>query len=142
MPTSLIKSCSTVFWEIIFNLANLSISQGSFPLKFKLVQITPLLKQPGLDKNNPSNYRPISNLNKVFQITWVSHPITHPTPYNIFLQFQPFPISISALLSLLRTFLSFNVWKACSLVLSHVSGDASASPRLCRSSLAPLHSRA
>ena len=34
--------------------------------------------------------------------------------------------------SRLRTFLGFNVCKAHSLVLSHVNGDASESPRLCR----------
>ena len=33
----------------------------------------------------------------------------------------------------LRTFLGFNVCKVRSLTLSHVNGDASASPRLCRS---------
>ena len=44
IPTSLIKSCSTVFSEIISNLANLSITQGTFPLKLKLAQVTPLLR--------------------------------------------------------------------------------------------------
>ena len=65
IPTFLIKSCSTVFLEIISNLANLSISQGSFPLTFKLVQITPLQMKPGLNKNTPNNYRPISNLDNI-----------------------------------------------------------------------------
>ena len=68
IPTSLIKSCATVFSEIISNLANLSISQGSFPLKFKLAQVVPLLKKPGLDKNTPSNYRSISNLNNISKL--------------------------------------------------------------------------
>ena len=66
--TSLIKSCFAVFSEIIFNPANLSISQGSFSHKFKLAQVTPLLKTPGLDKNTPSNYRLISNLNSMFKL--------------------------------------------------------------------------
>ena len=68
MYTSLVKSCSMVFSEIISNLTNLSISQGSFPLKFKLSQVTPLLKKPGLDKNTPSNYRPLSNLNNISKL--------------------------------------------------------------------------
>ena len=42
----------------------------------------------------------------------------------------------------LRTFLGFNVCKARSLVLSHVSGDASASPRHCRSFIGFLSSGA
>ena len=66
--TSLIKSCTTVFSEVISNLASLSISQGSFPLKFKLEQVSRLLKKPGLDKNTPSNYRPISNLNNISKL--------------------------------------------------------------------------
>ena len=68
IPTFLIKSCSTACSEIISNLANLSISQGSFPLKFKLAQVTPLLKKPCLDKNTTSSYRPISNLNNISKL--------------------------------------------------------------------------
>ena len=68
IPTSLIKSCFTVFSEIITNLANLSISQDSFSLRFKLAQVTPLVKKPGLDKNTASNYRPLLN-QKYIQIT-------------------------------------------------------------------------
>ena len=44
--------------------------------------------------------------------------------------------------SRLRTFLGFNVCKACLLVLSHVSRDASASRRLCRSFIGFLSSGA
>ena len=44
--------------------------------------------------------------------------------------------------SRLRTFLDFNVCKACSLVLSHGNGDASASPRLYRSFIGSLTSGA
>ena len=68
IPTSLIKFYSMVFSDIISNLANLSIYQGSFPLKLKLAQVTPLLNNPGLDKNTPSNYRPISNLNNISKV--------------------------------------------------------------------------
>ena len=44
--------------------------------------------------------------------------------------------------SLLGTFLGFNVCTAHSLMLSHVSGDASAPPRLCRSFIGFLSSGA
>ena len=44
--------------------------------------------------------------------------------------------------SLLRTFLGFNVCKARSLALSHVNGDASASPKLYRSIIGFLSSGA
>ena len=68
IPTSLIKSCFTVFSAIISNLANVSISQDSLPLKSNLTQVTPLLRKPGLDKNTSSNYRPISNLNNISKL--------------------------------------------------------------------------
>ena len=98
LATSLIQSCSMVFSEIISILANLSISQGSFPHKFILAQGTPLLKKPGLDKNNSQQLSSYIQPKQYIQITWASYTITHPIPYHIFLQFQPFPISISVLL--------------------------------------------
>ena len=68
IPTTLIKSCSGVFAELIAKLANLSFAQGSFPSCFKHASVTPLLKKPNLDPALPSNYRPISNLNNVSKI--------------------------------------------------------------------------
>jgi len=44
-------------------LANLSFQQGRFPTSLKLAQVTPLLKKTNLNPDEPSNYRPISNLN-------------------------------------------------------------------------------
>ena len=68
IPTSLLKTCSTVFSELISILANLSFSQGSFPTKFKFAAVSPLLKKTGLDADDPSNFRPISNLNNISKI--------------------------------------------------------------------------
>ena len=68
LPTSLLKSCSSVFAPIICTLANLSFSEGHFPDSFKSAQISPLLKKPGLDEDSPASYRPISNLNTVSKI--------------------------------------------------------------------------
>jgi len=68
IPTSLIKSCSSTFGDIIARLANLSFSQGHFPTKYKRAIVTPLLKKPGLDDSNPANYRPISNLNNISKL--------------------------------------------------------------------------
>ena len=53
-PTSLLKLCPSVF------------SEGTFPTKSAAV--TPLLKKPSLDPDNPANYRPISNLNNISKI--------------------------------------------------------------------------
>ena len=68
IPTSLLKSCPGPFFDIIAYLTNLSFSLDQFPSFFKLSQVTPLLKKAGLDKNQPSNYHPISNLNNISKI--------------------------------------------------------------------------
>ena len=68
IPTFLLKSCAPVFSPILANLANLSFSTGTFPTQFKIAQVTPLLKKPNLDSNDPASYRPISNLNTIGKI--------------------------------------------------------------------------
>jgi len=68
VPTSLLKSCRSTFSELITTLANLSFSNGQFPAAFKSASVKPLLKKPGLDKYEPTNYRPISNINNISQI--------------------------------------------------------------------------
>ena len=44
IPTSILKTCSSIFSPLIAKLANLSFNQGQFPSNFKIAQITPLLK--------------------------------------------------------------------------------------------------
>ena len=68
VPTSLVKACLAVFAELITYLVNLSFSEGCFPQQFKKVQVTPLLKREGLDKDTTANYRPISNHNTISKI--------------------------------------------------------------------------
>ena len=62
MLTSLLKQCADVFSPVIARLANLHFAQGLFPHRYKLAQVLPLLKKPGLDSAVLANYRPISNL--------------------------------------------------------------------------------
>ena len=82
----LVKSCSVTFSEIICHLANLSFSQGVFPHHYKSAYVTPLPKKPGADPSDPSNYRPISNLNNISKIL-----------ERLFLStFQPHVVSCSA----------------------------------------------
>ena len=45
IPTVLIKSCQTVFADLIATLANLSFSEGTFPSIFKTAVVTPRLKK-------------------------------------------------------------------------------------------------
>ena len=66
--TSILKSCVDVFAPLITRLINLSFDEGCFPNQFKLAQVTPLIKKPGLDESDPSSYRPISNLNTIGKI--------------------------------------------------------------------------
>ena len=68
IPTSLIKACSGTFAIIITRLANLSFEHATFPVRFTTAQVTPLHKKQGHDKDDPANYRPISNLNTVSKI--------------------------------------------------------------------------
>jgi len=66
--TSLLLHCKVVFSEIIAQLANLSFTEGRFPILFKQASVTPLIKRQSLDKSVPFNYRPISNLNFIWKI--------------------------------------------------------------------------
>ena len=68
VPTSVLKRCSGVFAPLIARLANLSFDQGKFPSQFKQAQVTPLLKKPGMDVDDPASYRPISDLNTISKI--------------------------------------------------------------------------
>ena len=49
IPTSLLKSCSIIFSEIICKLANLSFSSGVYLQIFKTAVVIPLLKKQSLD---------------------------------------------------------------------------------------------
>ena len=62
LPSVLLRSCAAVFAPIITHMANLSFVGCRFPAVFKTAQVLPLLKKPGLDKEQMSSYRPISNL--------------------------------------------------------------------------------
>ena len=47
---------------LITQLANLSFAAGVFPTSYKSARVVPLIKMPGLDRSDPANFRPISNL--------------------------------------------------------------------------------
>ena len=46
-------------------LATLTFSDGSYPSRFTVAQISPRLKKPGFDPGDPASYRPNSNLNSI-----------------------------------------------------------------------------
>ena len=68
IPTSIIKSCSEIFSILITRLATLSFRDGSFPGCYKTASVTPLLKKKDLDRDNPANFRPISNLHTISKV--------------------------------------------------------------------------
>jgi len=57
LPTVLLRSFVVICSPIITHIANLSFAECHFPSAFKTAQVLPLLKKPGLDKEQMSNYR-------------------------------------------------------------------------------------
>ena len=68
LPTALLRSCATAFAPVIAHMANLSFSEGCFPAASKTACVLPLLKKPGLNTEQMSNYRPISSLTTVSKV--------------------------------------------------------------------------
>jgi hypothetical protein len=69
VPTSILKQCVSLLAPAITTIVNLSLSSGSVPSAFKQSIVSPLLKKPNLEKENLSNYRPISNLPYLSKLT-------------------------------------------------------------------------
>ena len=69
IPTSILKQCLPILLPTITNIVNLSLSSGVFPKQFKLSSVIPLLKKYNLDKEDLSNYRPISHLSFLSKLT-------------------------------------------------------------------------
>ncbi|KAL3058067.1 hypothetical protein OYC64_010283 [Pagothenia borchgrevinki] len=62
MPSAHVKTCLPILCSTIVNIINSSLESGKVPAVFKIAAVTPIIKKPGLDPEDPSNYRPISNL--------------------------------------------------------------------------------
>ena len=69
LPTSILKQCLPTLLPTITNIVNLSLFTGVFPKQFKLSSVIPLLKKYNLDKEDLSNYRPISHLSFLSKLT-------------------------------------------------------------------------
>jgi len=68
IPTCLLKQCASILVPTITNIVNLSLNSGEFHPALKQSVISPLLKKATLDKDQLSNYRPISNLSLLSKI--------------------------------------------------------------------------
>ena len=62
IPTVLLKRFADILSAPIASIINLSLSSGQFPSVLKHAVISPILKKPTLDTDQPDNYRPVSNL--------------------------------------------------------------------------------
>jgi hypothetical protein len=66
-PTWLIKTWPS-FCHLLCRLCNESFRSGVFPDGLKQAVITPILKKNDLDSDEPSNYRPVSNLKLISKL--------------------------------------------------------------------------
>jgi hypothetical protein len=62
LPTFLLRSVADILAPYIAELFNRSLSAGRFPIAYKHAVITPIVKKAGMDAEDVSSYRPISNL--------------------------------------------------------------------------------
>ena len=67
-PTWLVKRASDILAPVIAGMCNASFQQSVLPANSKRAIVRPLLKKSSLDPNDPSSYRPISNLSFVSKI--------------------------------------------------------------------------
>ena len=91
LPTTLLKKYALTLSPILYKLANLAFSTGTFPSIFKKAQDLPLLKKPNLDPTSPANYRPISNfsiMSKLLERLLLSRLRPHITTSSNFSSFQ------------------------------------------------------
>ena len=91
ISTTIIKSCSDIFAPLIARLASLSFRDGIFPACYKTASVTPLIKKRDLDRDNPANFRSISNLHsisKILERIYLSRIIWHVEQSSNFNRFQ------------------------------------------------------
>jgi len=62
LPTSILRDVVDTLLPFIWVMCNNSLQEGCLPTSQKAAIITPVLKKPGADPDDPKNYRPISNL--------------------------------------------------------------------------------
>jgi len=62
LPTWLLKKCIDPLLQPVTAIVNRSLAEGVMPSSLKCAAVTPLLKKAGMDEEDMSSYRPISNL--------------------------------------------------------------------------------
>jgi len=85
MDCKLLRLSSSVICEELTNIINLSIKADSVPQDWKLARVTPIYKGSG-NKDDPSNYRPISvvcHIAKIFEKVIAHQFVTYLTRNNL-----------------------------------------------------------
>ena len=81
-PTSLLLSCSNVFYRNHIPPSQSIVLSCMLPIQLKVAQVNPCIKKPSSDKYDSSNYHQISNLktiSKILERPFLSHILTHIT---------------------------------------------------------------
>lgn len=117
-PISLIFSYSNIFFHLIAHLVHLSFAEGCF---HHVLDLTPSFKKPHLDINRLSNFRSISNYNKISKIleqlflTQIKKHITSSSNFNPYQSADQVGY-FTETVTLLNIFSSIDNRKACLLV--------------------------
>ena len=68
LDATILKLVAPIISPVIAHLVNLSLGTITFPSRWKIAQIIPLLKSTDSDKTNQSSYRPVAQLPIVSKI--------------------------------------------------------------------------
>jgi len=68
LPTSILLEFIDILLPFICAMCNASLREGILPVNQKTAIVTPAVKKPVLDPDEPQSYRPISNLTFVSKI--------------------------------------------------------------------------
>src|SRR6218665_2441899 len=68
MPTWLLKSCSDLLAPAVVRIFSSSLQSGVFPSCYNESLVAPRLKKQSLPRDDPSSYRPISNLSTLSKL--------------------------------------------------------------------------
>ena len=108
LPTSMLKCVIDDILPYITLFINKSLSTGDVPKSCKEAILRPLIKKPGLDRNDLKNYRPVSNLpflSKVLEKIVLKQLLAHLDLHGLRELFQSaYRISHSTETALLRVF--------------------------------------
>uniref|UniRef100_A0A671YR52 Reverse transcriptase domain-containing protein n=1 Tax=Sparus aurata TaxID=8175 RepID=A0A671YR52_SPAAU len=91
IPSSIIKLCLPAISPLIVTIINSSLTSGFVPQTLKLAAVTPILKNPALDPDTISDFRPISNLpflSKILERVVAAQIKTHLHSHELYEPFQ------------------------------------------------------